>query len=263
MDRLSGLVHRSGVGSRAPLHTSSLQGPWVCIGTASPSEGDAIPTLTSTSVEQRDGYLVYAKDSAGNVWRAKDTRRANARRLSHLLLLGIIAPSATVSVAQAHNTLVQRPRVHLASGVLAASTGEFYAGIDRLDRVAPAPPEPAAPPPPPAPAPTPKPAPKPAPPPPPAPVRVPADKATIAAIIRTAAAKWGANPDQLLRVAMCESGLNPNAVNHSGSGASGLFQFMPSTFRAHGGTNIWDPYQQADIAAHMFAQGYSYQWSCR
>ena len=84
---------------------------------------------------------------------------------------------------------------------------------------------------------------------------------SIPGIIRAAAAKYGANPDQLLRVARCESHQNPRDYNPR-TGASGLFQFLPRTFRAHGGTDIWDPHQQADIAAKMFASGWSYQWSC-
>ncbi|MEA2645535.1 MAG: trimeric autotransporter adhesin, partial [Chloroflexota bacterium] len=85
---------------------------------------------------------------------------------------------------------------------------------------------------------------------------------SIPDIIRAAAAKWGANPDQLLRVANCESHFNPRAYNSS-SGASGLFQFKPSTYAAHGGTNIWDPVEQSDIAAKMFSQGLARQWGCK
>jgi hypothetical protein len=33
-----------------------------------------------------------------------------------------------------------------------------------------------------------------------------------------------------------------------------------STFKAHGGTDIWDPVQQSDIAASMFAAGDSSAW---
>jgi SLT domain-containing protein len=63
----------------------------------------------------------------------------------------------------------------------------------------------------------------------------------------------------LISTAECESGLNPNAYNGSGP-YEGLFQFLPSTFRAHGGTDIWDPTQQAQIAATMFANGQSGEW---
>ena len=116
----------------------------------------------------------------------------------------------------------------------------------------------------PAPPPPPAPAPKPAPPPPkPQIVRVPVDKQAIANIIIAAANRWHVDPNRLLRVAMCESGLNPFAVNHRGSGAEGLFQFKPPTFYGHGGHNIWDPADQANVAAHMFAQGLAYEWACK
>jgi soluble lytic murein transglycosylase-like protein len=71
----------------------------------------------------------------------------------------------------------------------------------------------------------------------------------------------------LLRVARCESGLNPSAFNPSGS--TGLFQFMPGTFAhnaplaGHPGASIWDPVAQADTAAYMFSRGEAHQWVCR
>ncbi len=84
---------------------------------------------------------------------------------------------------------------------------------------------------------------------------------SIRAIIFAAAKRYGVAYSWLLSTAECESGLNPNAVNTS-SGATGLFQFMPATFYGHGGTDIWSAYQQANIAAQMFAAGESNQWVC-
>jgi soluble lytic murein transglycosylase-like protein len=95
----------------------------------------------------------------------------------------------------------------------------------------------------------------------PRPVVVPSSRAQIADVIRAAAARYGVNPDTLLRVAMCESGLNPYAAN--ASGAQGLFQFKSATFYGHGGHNIWDPADQADVAARMFSQGQARQWTCK
>jgi hypothetical protein len=89
-----------------------------------------------------------------------------------------------------------------------------------------------------------------------------ASQQAMIVIIRDAAARYGANGDQMVRVASCESGLNPRAYSAS-SGASGLFQFMPGTFYGHGGKNIWDPYDQSNIAAQMFAQGQASAWTCR
>lgn len=85
---------------------------------------------------------------------------------------------------------------------------------------------------------------------------------TITQIIWAAAQQYNVSYSWLLGVAQCESGLNPTAVNRY-SGASGLFQFMPSTFYGHGGTDIWDPVQQANIAAKMFSIGESGEWVCK
>jgi soluble lytic murein transglycosylase-like protein len=81
----------------------------------------------------------------------------------------------------------------------------------------------------------------------------------VEAIITAAGQAAGVDPSWLISTAECESGLNPNAYNGAGP-YGGLFQFLPSTFEAHGGTNIWDPTQQAQIAATMFASGESGEW---
>jgi soluble lytic murein transglycosylase-like protein len=97
------------------------------------------------------------------------------------------------------------------------------------------------------------------------PAPAPAD---IESVIRAAAARWGADPNQLLRVAWCESKYNPYAVN-TRSGASGLFQFMPATWAAnsvragYGGASVFDPVASANTAAYMFARGQAWQWSCK
>jgi hypothetical protein len=97
-----------------------------------------------------------------------------------------------------------------------------------------------------------------------APAAAPGD---IEAIIRTAAARWGADPTQLLRVAWCESRYNPLAQN--ASGASGLFQFMPRTWAAnsiragYGGASVFDAVASANTAAYMFSIGQAGQWSCK
>ncbi len=97
--------------------------------------------------------------------------------------------------------------------------------------------------------------------------RTPPGGSEIEAIIRDAAAAQGANADQLVRVAFCESRFNPGAYN--ASGAAGLFQFMPGTWAANsvragfGGASVYDPVASANVAAWMFARGQSYQWVCR
>lgn len=66
-----------------------------------------------------------------------------------------------------------------------------------------------------------------------------------------------------LRVANCESHYNPLAVNRS-SGASGLFQFMPSTWNANfPGQNIWDPMAQANGALVFYNAGRQSAWTCK
>ena len=97
--------------------------------------------------------------------------------------------------------------------------------------------------------------------------RIPAASSEIEAIIREAAAAQGADADQLLRVAYCESRFNPGAYN--ASGASGLFQFLPSTWAVNSvragfsGASVWDPVASANVAAYMFKMGQSGQWVCK
>ena len=97
--------------------------------------------------------------------------------------------------------------------------------------------------------------------------RIPPGSSEIETIIRDAAAAQGADPDQLLRIAFCESRYNPGAYN--ASGAAGLFQFMPGTWAANsvragfGGASVFDPVASANVAAYMFARGQAGQWVCR
>jgi uncharacterized protein YabE (DUF348 family) len=90
----------------------------------------------------------------------------------------------------------------------------------------------------------------------------------IDAIIRAAAATWGADPQLLLRIAWCESRYNSHAVNRS-SGASGLFQFMPVTWArnaplaGYADASIFDPVASANTAARLFALGHNSLWACK
>jgi hypothetical protein len=85
-------------------------------------------------------------------------------------------------------------------------------------------------------------------------------------LIYQSADKWGQSRVDMLRVARCESNLNPNAVNSS-SGASGLFQFMPGTFaftpNGKRGEDIFDPWANADAAGWMWANGMRHHWACQ
>ncbi len=73
-----------------------------------------------------------------------------------------------------------------------------------------------------------------------------------------AAVQWAMN------VAYCESRYHPNSVN-SDSGASGLFQFLPSTW---GGTpwasqSPFDPVANAQAAAWLYSHYGPGRWSCK
>jgi soluble lytic murein transglycosylase-like protein len=87
-----------------------------------------------------------------------------------------------------------------------------------------------------------------------------ADHASIRAIITAAAVAHGVNPAWMLAIAACESGLNPRAVEPHGH--YGLFQFLPSTYAANGGHDLYDPVEQARVTATMLAHGQAWQWAC-
>jgi len=72
------------------------------------------------------------------------------------------------------------------------------------------------------------------------------------------------NCSLLWRRAMCESGGYAYAKNPS-SDASGLYQFMPSTFRStpFGSFSIWSPYASALAAGWMQSHGRGGEWVCR
>src|SRR2546421_920251 len=114
----------------------------------------------------------------------------------------------------------------------------------------------------PAPARTPAPAPAPAPAPPPPPC---AGGGSIQQIILDAFAPLGAGAQNwALRVAKCESGYNPNALNRS-SGASGLFQVLPSTWASMPQHNqsVFNPVANAQAAAVLYQRSGPNQWSCK
>jgi soluble lytic murein transglycosylase-like protein len=88
---------------------------------------------------------------------------------------------------------------------------------------------------------------------------------SIQQIILDAFAPLGGGAQQwALRVAKCESGYNPNAVNR-GSGASGLFQFMPSTWASmpQAGQSVFNPVANAQAAAVLYQRSGPNQWSCK
>jgi Transglycosylase SLT domain len=92
-----------------------------------------------------------------------------------------------------------------------------------------------------------------------------ANPTAIQQIILDAFAPLGAGAQQwALRVAKCESNYNPLAVNPS-SGASGLFQFLPSTWALtpQHAQSVFDAVANAQAAAWLYQRSGPGQWSCK
>jgi len=85
----------------------------------------------------------------------------------------------------------------------------------------------------------------------------------IVRIIYAAADRYGQSKSAMLRVAECESNLDPYAVNPSGS--YGLFQFIRSTWEStpYGNKDIFDPEANANAAAWMWSEGRKSEWVCQ
>lgn len=86
----------------------------------------------------------------------------------------------------------------------------------------------------------------------------------IIQIIYAAADEYGQPREDMLRVARCESVLDPNAVNAT-SGASGLFQFLPGTWARTpwADEDVFDPVANAYATAWMWDQGNRNEWTCQ
>lgn len=86
----------------------------------------------------------------------------------------------------------------------------------------------------------------------------------IIQIIYAAADAYGQPREDMLRVARCESVLDPNAVNPA-SNASGLFQFLPSTWATtpYADQDIFDPVANANAAGWMWSVGRRNEWTCQ
>lgn len=93
--------------------------------------------------------------------------------------------------------------------------------------------------------------------------RVLRQTSSVAEAINLAAAVYDVSSATLWRKARCESGLEVYARNPSG--ASGLFQFLPSTWRStpFGGFSIWSPYANALAAGWMHRVGRGGEWVCK
>lgn len=90
-------------------------------------------------------------------------------------------------------------------------------------------------------------------------------RAELRAIVREAAEDAGISPDLLAALAACESDWDPTSKSAAvgdaeGERYTGLFQFLPSTFYRAGGKDIFDPREQATIAAELIADGEGAIW---
>lgn len=100
-----------------------------------------------------------------------------------------------------------------------------------------------------------------------------ADVEAIKAAITHWAGVYGVSSSLLLRIANCESGYNPRAVNkgyYAGGGhPSGLFQYIPDTWSRYSsklgkpGYDIWNYQHQAEVTAYAFSIGGASEWECR
>jgi uncharacterized protein YraI len=99
--------------------------------------------------------------------------------------------------------------------------------------------------------------------PPPEPAGVSYSERQIIQIIHEAADKYDQPREDMVRVARCESNLDPYAVN-SGANNHGLFQFVPDTFAGtpYGGYDIYDPWANANAAGWMWSEGRRGEWVC-
>jgi hypothetical protein len=90
------------------------------------------------------------------------------------------------------------------------------------------------------------------------------ERGDVGACIHRAAVRWRVSEGLLRRRAWCESHWNPTAYNAS-SGSSGLFQFIPSTWRTtpYARQSIWSPKWSSLAAAWMVRVGRGGEWVCR
>jgi len=93
----------------------------------------------------------------------------------------------------------------------------------------------------------------------------------IQQIIVDAANKYGVDPNRALRIAKCESGFNPNAVNYGyneNGYPSGLFQHLSGYWGAraakygYAGASVFDPVANANVTMGMWRDGQAGLWEC-
>lgn len=94
-------------------------------------------------------------------------------------------------------------------------------------------------------------------------------RAEVKRVIRQAALRWGLSAEKMLRVAECESGLNPRAQSPSGKYV-GLYQFERASWETRArwagyeGRPWWDPVANANTAGWLVTEGGGWgHWTCR
>ena len=94
--------------------------------------------------------------------------------------------------------------------------------------------------------------------------RVRDNEREILRYIRRAARKYGQSRRAMIRVARCESKLDPCAYNPSGP-YYGLYQYLKSTWKTtpYHDRNIYDPKAQALATGWMWEQGRKNEWACK
>ena len=88
----------------------------------------------------------------------------------------------------------------------------------------------------------------------------------VAEALADAAATYGVSEGWLRAIARCESGFRPWVT--SPGGHMGLLQFHPRTWAwmsqqaGYGGTNPYDAWAAAHVAAWALSRGYARHWAC-
>ena len=213
-------------------------------------------------VRDRRGMITWARDSDGTVWRAERPWEARARNLAgRKRVLGAAVGCAVVAFAAspASSLACYRPVTQTA---VHRNYDPVQPTVVRTAPVRPAPvPVRAAPVQPTLVRQAPDPAPAPV-------VRTgPVSQPVVGSSGAIQSAFGPMGPGAVAwanRVSACESGGSATAQNPSG--ATGLFQFMPSTWastpQGQAGMSPTDPNASAQAAAWMYSQGRQSAWSC-
>jgi len=85
-------------------------------------------------------------------------------------------------------------------------------------------------------------------------------KVFVLQLIQFYSSKYEVNPNLAFKIANCESGLNPT-INNKNSSATGIYQFIKSTFKANCEGVADDPEYNISCAIKMISQGKINHWS--